>query len=31
MTAILRARSLQYDVEQVRRDFPILHRTVRGK
>jgi cysteine desulfurase/selenocysteine lyase len=31
MTAILRARSLQYDVEQVRRDFPILHRPVRGK
>src|SRR5258708_2499846 len=31
MTAILRARSLQYDVEQVRRHFPILHRTVRGK
>jgi cysteine desulfurase / selenocysteine lyase len=31
MTAILRARSLQYDVERVRRDFPILHRTVRGQ
>jgi cysteine desulfurase/selenocysteine lyase len=31
MSAILRARTLQYDVEQIRRDFPILHRTVHGK
>jgi cysteine desulfurase/selenocysteine lyase len=31
MTAILRARSFEYDVEQIRRDFPILRRMVRGR
>src|SRR5258708_12994334 len=31
MTAILRSRPLQCDGEKVRRHFPILHRTVRGK
>src|SRR5260370_3529586 len=31
MTAILLARTLQYAVEQVRRAFPNLPRTVRGK
>ena len=30
MTAILSERRTGYDVERIRRDFPILHRTIRG-
>src|SRR5207245_9677513 len=29
-TAILSERRTGYDVERIRRDFPILHRTIRG-
>ena len=31
MTAVLPERRTAYDVERIRRDFPILHRTIRGK
>ncbi|PYQ50271.1 MAG: cysteine desulfurase CsdA [Acidobacteria bacterium] len=31
MTAVLPERRTEYDVERIRRDFPILHRTIRGK
>src|SRR6266852_1820180 len=31
MTAVLPERQTDYDVERIRRDFPILHRTIRGK
>jgi cysteine desulfurase/selenocysteine lyase len=31
MSAILHEATTRYDVERIRRDFPILHRTVRGK
>ena len=30
MTAVLPDRKTTYDVERIRRDFPILHRTIRG-
>jgi cysteine desulfurase/selenocysteine lyase len=30
MTAVLPDRKTAYDVERIRRDFPILHRTIRG-
>ncbi len=30
MTAVLHERRTAYDVERIRRDFPILHRTIRG-
>jgi cysteine desulfurase/selenocysteine lyase len=30
MTAVLPERRTAYDVERIRRDFPILHRTIRG-
>ena len=30
MTAVLPERRTRYDVERIRRDFPILHRTIRG-
>jgi cysteine desulfurase/selenocysteine lyase len=30
MTAVLPERTMAYDVERIRRDFPILHRTIRG-
>ena len=30
MTAVLPERKTTYDVERIRRDFPILHRTIRG-
>jgi cysteine desulfurase/selenocysteine lyase len=30
MTAVLPEKQTAYDVERLRRDFPILHRTVRG-
>jgi cysteine desulfurase/selenocysteine lyase len=30
MTAVLPERRATYDVDRIRRDFPILHRTVRG-
>ncbi|HYS55672.1 MAG TPA: cysteine desulfurase [Thermoanaerobaculia bacterium] len=31
MTAVLPERQTDYDVERIRRDFPILHRTIREK
>jgi len=30
MTAVLPERRTAYDLERIRRDFPILHRTIRG-
>jgi cysteine desulfurase / selenocysteine lyase len=30
MTAVLPDRKTAYDVERIRRDFPILHRTIRS-
>ena len=30
MTAVLPERRTAYDVDRIRRDFPILHRTIRG-
>ena len=30
MTAVLPERKTAYDVQRIRRDFPILHRTIRG-
>src|SRR5207245_7650776 len=30
MTAVLPEHRTAYDVERIRRDFPILHRTIRG-
>jgi cysteine desulfurase/selenocysteine lyase len=30
MTAVLPERRTAYDVQRIRRDFPILHRTIRG-